>query len=179
MDHADQLLERLARCPPGSAGWRMFEEICVDLLTYLFVPPLQKPRIQASTRSGIDRRDAIFANREFDPTKPWGLLQHELKARMILFEFKNYDATEIGKAEVDQTRNYLTPPMGRLGIICANHLPNQAAHIRRNAVYSTEQKVILFVTPAHLKDMCQRKQRGEDPADVVVDLVEEFYMQYE
>jgi len=27
---------------------------------------------------------------------------------MVAFEFKNYDNMEIGKEEVDQTRNYMT-----------------------------------------------------------------------
>ena len=36
---------------------------------------------------------------------------------MVLVEFKNYDSQEIGKDEVNQSRNYLTRPLGRLGMI--------------------------------------------------------------
>jgi hypothetical protein len=47
----------------------------------------------------------------------WDRLHRELQARMVLVEFKNYDAEDVGKDEVNQTRNYLTKPMGRLAII--------------------------------------------------------------
>jgi hypothetical protein len=177
---ADEMLSRLSTCPVGANGWREFEDVCIELLTYLFVPPLQPPRIQARTHSGIDRRDAVFANRNFDAQSSWGLLLRELGARMILFEFKNYDHTEIGKEEVDQTRNYLTATMGRLAVLCCSKEPCEAARIRRNSIYSSdEKKVILFLTPDHLREMCFIRERGEDPADLIVDLVEEFYLQHE
>ena len=180
MSDYEELLQRVAACPSGVVGWKEFENACIALLEYLFVPPLKKPKIQVRSFSGIDRRDAVFPNREFDAPNSWGYLLRELGARMILFEFKNYDASDIRKEEVDQTRNYLTAPMGRLAIICCNKPPSEAAHIRRNTIYSSEEKkVILFMTLDNLKEMCLIKERGEDPADLIIDLVEEFYLQHE
>jgi hypothetical protein len=98
---------------------------------------------------------------------------------MVLFEFKNYDTQEIGKEETNQTRNYLTQPMGRLAIMCCSREPNRAAHITRNAIFSAEKKVILFVTKDHLSEMLSIKERGEDPSDLIMDLVERFYLQHE
>ncbi len=121
----------------------------------------------------------MFPNRNFDVANNWVLLLRELNVRMVLFEFKNYDTTEIGKEEVDQTRNYMTAPMGRLAIMVCNKLPNDAAHIRRNTIFSAEGKVILFLTKDRLKEMLFIKERGEDPADLIVDLVEWFYLQHE
>jgi len=40
-------------------------------------------------------------------------------------------------------------------------------------------KVILFVTKENLKEMLFIKERGDDPADLIVDLVEWFYLQHE
>ena len=31
----------------------------------------------------------------------------------------------------------------------------------------------------HLKEMSRIKERGEDPADLIIDLIEEFYLQLE
>lgn len=98
---------------------------------------------------------------------------------MILFEFKNYDKEEIGKEETNQVRNYLTGPMGRLGVICCNRLPNEAAHIKRNSIFSDDKKVILFLTVTHLEEMLFIKERGEDPSDLLMDMVERFYLQHE
>lgn len=173
------LRRRLASCPAGSPGWKIFEDLCIEILTYLFVPPLTTPIIQPRSFSGIDRRDAVFPNRNVDTANNWGRLYLELDARMILFEFKNYDKEDIGKDETNQTRNYLTKPMGRLGIMCCNRVPNTAAHIKRNSIYSEDNKVILFLTKEHLEEMLFIKERDEDPSDLIMDLTERFYLQHE
>ena len=121
----------------------------------------------------------MFPNRNFDNNTNWGRLYTELGARMVLFEFKNYKETEIGKEETNQTRNYLTRPMGKLAILCCNKIPNDAAHKKRNSVFSEEGKVILFVTVDDLEEMLFIKDRGDDPSDFVMDLVERFYIQHE
>lgn len=173
------LRARLKACPPGLAGWKEFEDVCIDTLTYLLVPPLAAPKIQPRSYSQIDRRDAIFANRNHEGPGHWSHLYKELGARMVLFEFKNYDTSEVGKDEVNQTRNYLTQPMGRLAVLCVNKKPNHAAHLKRNTIFSEEKKVILFLTPDELIEMIAIKERGDDPADLIMDLVELFYMQHE
>ena len=170
---------RLRNCPAGHAGWKDFEDACIDTLRFLFVPPLKEPVVQPRSYSGIDRRDAVFPNRNLDATNNWGHLFRELGARLVLVEFKNYDLTGIGKDEVNQTRNYLTKPMGRLAIMCCNRAPDHDAHIKRNTIFSEEQKVILFVTSDHLIEMLAIKERGEDPSDLILDLLERFYLQHE
>jgi hypothetical protein len=179
MTEAQVLRQRLQDCPMGHDGWKLFEDACVDALRFLFVPPLTEPIIQPRTYSGIDRRDAVFPNRNMDAANNWGRLFRELQARMVLFEFKNYDAQEVGKGETNQTRNYLTQPMGKLAIMCCRNLPNRAAHIKRNTIYSEDGKVILFITVELLMEMLFIKERGDDPSDLIMDLVEKFYLQYE
>ena len=176
---SNDLRSMLDNCPPGMDGWQAYEEVALETLCYLFVPPLREPHVQARSYSGIDRRDAIFPNRVTDTNVIWGLLRQDLDARLILVEFKNYDRQEIGKEETDQTRNYLKPAMGRLAIICCNKIPDAAAYIRRNSVFSDEKKVILFVTTANLKEMLDIKDRGDDPAGFIADSVEEFFIQHE
>jgi len=160
-------------------GCHAFETVCVDILTHLFVPPLCPPILQARTLSGIDRRDAIFPNRNFQGSNHWANLLHELNARMILFEFKNYDKSTVGKEDVDQACGYMREPMGRLGIIVTKTPPSQPALIRRNSVFNQSRKVILFITPADLIEMLNRKDLGKEPSDVIVDLLEAFYIQHE
>jgi hypothetical protein len=173
------LRRRLKNCPAGAAGWKEFEDVCVETLSFLFIPPLKRPHLQSRSYSGIDRRDAVFPNWNVELGNNWGILRRELDARMVLFEFKNYHAAAVGKDEVNQTRNYLSKPLGRLAILCCNRLPNKAAHIKRNSIYSDDQKVILFLTTKHLIEMLTIKERGEDPSDLIMDLVERFYIQHE
>lgn len=184
MSQVNDFIQRLDACPLGNAGWSQFEELCTNILSYLFVPPLNSARRQARTYSGVNRRDAIFPNRNIAPTqdlhsKNWYHLFLELDARMILFEFKNYNATDIGHEEVNQTRNYLTNPMGRMGIMICSKPPVDSAHRQRNTIYSNDRKVIIFLTKEHLKEMLAMKERGEEPSDLIIDLVEQFYIQHE
>lgn len=184
MSQVNDFMQQLDACPLGNAGWSQFENLCTSILTFLFVPPLNNPQRQSRTYSGVNRRDAIFPNRNITPsvdanTKNWYHLFIELDARMILFEFKNYDVTEIGHEEVNQTRNYLTNPMGRFGIMLCSKEPNDSAHRQRNTVYTNDKKVIVFITKNQLKEMLVMKERGEDPSDLIIDLVERFYIQHE
>lgn len=184
MSQINIYIRQLDSCPPGNTGWVQFEDICTDILTYLFVPPLGSPNRQARTYSGVNRRDVIYPNRNITVnnipnSKNWHHLFIELNARMLLFEFKNYDSTEIGADEVNQTRNYLTNPMGKLGILVCNKMPNESAHRQRNTIFTNDRKVILFLTKDHLKEMLSMKDRGEDSSDLIMDLVERFYIQHE
>jgi hypothetical protein len=165
--------------PPGISGWKQLEDVGTNALRHLLVPPLADPIIQARSYSGIDRRDAIFPNRNHDVPNHWGRLLHELEARMVLVEFKNYDTREVGKDEVNQTRNYLTKPMGRLALMVSATEPNHAARIKRNTVYSEDGKVIVFLTVQHLKEMLYMKERGEEPSDLIMDTIERFYIEWE
>ena len=173
------LIQRLNECPVGRTGWRQYEDICIDILKFLFIPPLHGPQIQARSLSGVDIRDAIFPNRNLDQQSIWGQLRHELGARLVLFEFKNYDSETIGSSEVDQIRNYLTNPMGKLGIMVSSKEPHENAKKRRNQVYTSEGKVILLLTSDHLREMIHMKERGDDPTLLIMEQVELFYMQYE
>ena len=179
MTTAADLRLRLAACPAGSAGWYAFEQVCIDALTYLFVPPLMKPLIQPRTYSGIDRRDAVFPNRHDIGDSNWARLHRELDVRLLLFEFKNYDKSDVGKDEVNQTHNYLKGTMGRLAILCSNKTPVEAAHIKRNAIYSEFKKMILFLSKDQLLEMIAIKERRDDPSDLLMDMVELFYLQHE
>jgi hypothetical protein len=173
------LRDRLATCPPGRAGWKQFEDAALGALCHLLVPPLTKPRIQPRSLSGIDRRDAVFPNRIYDTSQAWGLLRKDYDARYLLVEFKNYDSEDIGKDEVDQTRNYLTRAFGRLAIIVSNKPPQASALRRRNTVFSEENKLILFLTTTNLREMLDMKDRGDDPTDFILDAIDEFVLQFE
>jgi len=180
MNQVARLIKRLDKCPAGERGWSDFEKICTEILTLLFVPPLDKPHIQPKTYSRTNRRDAVFPNKNFSVSGNWGLFYKELDASMILCEFKNYDRSSIGHREVIQTNFYLRrKTFGRLALMVCSKTPNASAHKVRNTIFSEEGKVILFLTKDDLKEMLLRKQKGEDPSDLLADLYYKFKLQHE
>lgn len=180
MTNINSLIQKIDACPLGISGWKRFEDVCIEILNFLFVPPLNNPIIQPRTLSGTNRRDAVFPNRNVSGNNNWSLLYKELEARMILFEFKNYDRTEIGKEEIVQTWSYMKDTMGKLAIVICSKNPEASAYKQRNTIFSSGKKqVILFLTKEHLKEMLFIKERGEDPSDLIIDILEKFYLQHE
>jgi hypothetical protein len=179
VNRAKDLARRLDECPLGRAGWREFEDACIEALEWLLVPPLTKPIIQPRTINGTERRDAVFPNRNLVPDTNWGYLHQKLDAELILFEFKNYDSDEIAADEVSQTGGYLRKSMGRLAILCCSKAPIRAAHHKRNTIYSENGQVILFLTRDQLKEMLFIKERGEEPSDLILDLIDRFKLEHE
>src|ERR1017187_8749078 len=77
---ATDLLVELASIPKGTDGWRRYEETCVKILNYVFIPPLRLPKIQRRTHDGLDRRDAIYpigAGNSF-----WDSVKHHHSSRI-------------------------------------------------------------------------------------------------
>jgi len=172
-----RMTDNLAKIPPGKKGWKHFEDVCIEILNFLFVPPLKPPKIQSRSFSGIDVRDAIYPNRASDGE--WKYYREELEAKYVVFDFKNLDKEELNKEDVNQVKNYLKRTLGRLGFICSTKPPTDSALLTRNHAYTEEKKVILFLTTVELVEMMRRKCRGEDPCDVITDILDNFYIRYE
>jgi len=139
-----KLMKELDNCPEGMAGCKDYENICIKILSHLFIPALEEPKIQSRRESGIDIRDAIFPNRSDD--KNWKFVRDYYDARYIVFEFKNYseDGCEIDKQVVLQIADYLKQTIGRFGIICSKKTLSKSGLEKRKDVYIESQKLILF-----------------------------------
>jgi len=179
MNRARELARRLDECPLGMEGWRHFEDTCIEALEWLFVPPLSKPIIQKKTINGTERRDAVFLNRNLVADSNWGYVHQKLAAELIPFEFKNYDSDDIGPDEVRQTSGYFRKSMGRLAILCCSKVPILSAHHKRNTIYSEHGQIILFLTKEHIKEMLFIRERGEEPSDLILDLIDRFKPEHE
>jgi hypothetical protein len=173
-----KLIKKLDNCPNENAGWKNYEDICIEILTYLFVPPLKKPKIQSRRESGVDIRDAIFPNR--NNNENWKFIRDDYDAKYIVFEFKNYseNGNEVDKQVVIQLADYLNKPIGKFGIICSKKNPNTSGLTKRKDIYIENNKLILFLNNDKLKEMLLRKYNKMDPSDVINDLIDEFNLKF-
>lgn len=172
----NKMISNLKDCPEGKEGWKDYENICIEILNYLFVPPLKKPRIQSRTESGLDIRDALYPNRcdHID----WQIIRSDYDAKYILVEFKNYstnkEGSEIDKEVVYQAKNYLKKTIGRIAFICSKKKPNGSGIEAQKQAFIEDNKLILFLNNEHLIEMLMRKYRTEEPLDIITDLIDEF-----
>lgn len=169
-------IQRLIQCPVGRGGWLEYEKLCEVILTEALVPPLKRPKVQARTFSGLERRDVLFPLRgvKFG----WEDLSQEFESKFLLCEFKNF-TDFFTKDEVNQTRNYLKGTIGRLAIIFSRKGADESAKKMRNSIYAEEKKVILFLEDDHLIEMLKLKRAGQNPLDLIQDEIDNFYVFYE
>lgn len=169
------LINRLVNCRLGKKGYRDFEKICEDVLTYLFVPPLMGPLTQSETRSKLRKRDFIFENREFNADENWGKINYMFKSHLILMDAKNYDSSEINQDTVHDVTKYLGGPRGNFALILSSKVPEHTAIEECHLIYKKNKHLILIITKDHLIEMIISKSRGEDPSDLIIDMIYSFF----
>ncbi len=167
------LINALQAVIPGS-GWQEYEKVCVDILNYLFVPPLRMPKIQSTSEDGLDRRDAIY------PTGTghafWDNIKYQHSARMVVAEFKNY-SEKIGQTEVESLQQYLMPEAKRsFGILCSRKGPSPSAIKARRRAWMTSRNLILFLSDLDLEDLLNKRDAGEDTSIVLDSQMDEFFI---
>jgi hypothetical protein len=169
-----ELTARLRAVPPGRDGWRRYEDACIDILNYAFIPPLRVPRIQSRSEDGLDRRDAIYPIGRGGPF--WDGLKHQYSTRMIVVEFKNY-TDAIGQSEVESLQQYLLPKARRsFGIICSRTTPSESALKARRRAWMVSENIILFLSDDDLQKLVDIRSRDADPSHVLDELMDDFYI---
>jgi len=172
-----RLIDRIRKCPPGRKYFYVYEEICVDTLNFLFVPPLPNVLIQARTANGSEIRDAILVN--YGASGFWGDIRREFGSNNIPCEFKNY-REQIGAKEVQQMRLRLDrPSIGRFGLLFSR-LPAAKPALReqRDAYAATPRKLILLLHDAAVIDMIKAKDADNLPETILQKLKTEFEVSF-
>jgi CheY-like chemotaxis protein len=175
-DRGSDLLKRFLSCKPGHEDARVFEALCVDILEYLFVPPLKRVVAQSARSDGHAIRDAVLPNNATGYF--WDSLRRELDAKHVVVEFKNY-ISAVGKDEVIQLRQYLTrKSIGRFGLLVSRLPPSESALTARADAYGEQGCLILFVDDDTIRKMIDTRRNGGNPALILQQMKEEFEVEY-
>ncbi len=171
-----RLIDRLKACKPGRKSFRIYEQICVDILKYLFVPPLLDILTQSRTLDGHEIRDAILINS--DVSGFWTHVQREFDSNNIPCEFKNYNKP-ITAIEVHQLRIRLEKTsLGRFGLLLSRYPPGKSACIeQRNAYHATPKKLIIFLDDNLIIEMIKAKEKGTKPETVLQRIKTQFELE--
>lgn len=171
---ADDLISRLASVPGGKEGWRAYEDVCIKVLNYAFVPPLRPPRIQSSSEDGLDRRDAIYPIGMGSAF--WESIKHHHSSRMVVVEFKNY-IDPIGQREVESLQQYLLPKARRsFGILCSRNEPSDSALKARRRAWMVAENIILFLSDEDLSEIVRMRLDDNDPSEVLDAQMDDFFI---
>jgi len=169
----DDLVSRLADINPGTAGWPGYEKYCEDLLSFLFVPPLNPPIPQSRDERHVNRRDYVLPNYAVDGGF-WQFMRTHYEAHLVVVEVKNL-SREPGKNEILQVANYLNPRgTGLFALILARRDLNQTARWICREQWVQHSKLIVGLSDEDVIQMVRTRMTGGDPAELVRQKIEDF-----
>lgn len=170
-----KLIEKLSSCPTGHKGWKEYEEICKEILTFLFVPPLVGPLEHVRTESGLQIRDLIF-HIPCNVGGFWDFVQRKYDAVAIIVECKNY-ANPIGGNNVVISSKYLGERrLGLFGMVISRFPPAESAFKERARLWTEDGKLILCLEDEDLKTMIKLKDEGKEP-EIILDKKQRNFLQ--
>lgn len=173
---AEELLEKLKKCQPGSAHWREYEDVCRDILSYCLVPPLLDPAEQSVTGDGFHKRDFIF----HIPIIPMEELPDYWKyfiykyGRAIIVDCKNY-AEELKENEILIASKYLGKnKLTQLGLLIARKGLSEGGKKGQKEKWEQEEKLLICLNDQDLTKMLELKERGDEPWKVIDTRIRDF-----
>jgi hypothetical protein len=168
------LSQRLQSTPQGKKAWKAYEDLCEEILRYLFPHDLHGWEKQQRTDDGLNRFDLICRLRP--TTDYWRFLIDHLNSRYILFEFKNY-STYITQGQILTTEKYLLEKaLRKVAVILTRLGWDKGAYSMVQGAMREHGKLMLIINDAVLIEMLEMKQRGEDPTDRLFELTDQFLL---
>jgi hypothetical protein len=171
----NEFKKKLDALPAGQADFAKYQDLCKEILEYLFGDQLKLIGEQTAVSDGTQIRDLIFRN--LHKSGFFERVFHRLEADMLIFDPKNHK-DPIEKREFMDISQYPNKATGRLAILISRKGESEAAQESQTRIYTHENKVILSISDADLLEMIERKERGEEPADLLDDLLDKLSMAY-
>jgi Restriction endonuclease len=180
----EALIAKLAHVAPGKKDAKAYEAICRDIISYLFGDDLRDVRSQKTTTDGINIYDLVY---RVSPKHPfWVTLTRDFRARVVLFECKNY-RKPIGPMQVFTTERYLSASALRpICFVLSRKPPHQHAVHAASGAMRESGKLLVFLSDADLIKMLrardvQLKEGGtreemqaNDPTEVLDQTIYDF-----
>ncbi|MCU1249653.1 MAG: hypothetical protein JWQ49_2682 [Edaphobacter sp.] len=160
-DSGESLLTRLATIPPGQSDATAYQELVLDILTFVFCPDLIDGRLEERTIDGTERRDIIFTNDSDATFLDYVRTSHE--SLFVMFEVKNTD--ELTMAALNQAATYLGDRIGRLGYIVTRKPPGDNLLRKQISIFndSNPRKVLLILSDRDLEELIKLRMQDGSP----------------
>lgn len=170
----EMLINELKRIPAGKANWRKYEVKCEEILRYLFDGDLRGWHNQKRTDDGLNRYDLICRVRPL--SEFWAFIIEDLNSRYVLFEFKNYRGF-IKQGQILTTEKYLLKHALRsVAFVISRKGEDKNARLTIQGAMREHGKLMPILRDDDLFIMLRMKDSGDDPADFLFELVDNFLM---
>lgn len=156
----DHLLRRMTDTPTGNLHAHDYHMRAKDLLTALFYPHLEHPRVEAEINEGTKRIDIAFTNIANSGFFRW--LSNNYSAPNVFIECKNY-SKDLGNPEVDQMLGRFSKSRGEFGIIICRSIENrERATVRCRSLAQGQLKYIIILDDLDMSQLVREASKGID-----------------
>lgn len=146
-----QLANRLTEIPTGRDTSTEFERVCEEIIDYLFGDSLTDARRQSRLDDGLSILDIVYRVKSQNPF--WAALARDFRARVIVFECKNYEGP-VGPMQVFTTERYMSAVALRSVCFVLSRTPaHPHAKVAAQGAMRETGKLVIFLDDEILKSM--------------------------
>lgn len=174
--YPNQLIKSLQECKCGKKDGndKKYEEICTNIIKYLFDAEFSRISVQHKTDDEMFRMDllcSVKGNSEF-----WEFLINFYHTKFIVFEYKNYKEY-IPQNLVYVTEKYLFPvALRNVAFIISRKGFDKNAYKASIGCLRENGKLIISLSDKDLIKMIRKKESGQEPSDHLLEKVELLLM---
>jgi hypothetical protein len=170
----ENLSTALIQLEKGQSEWSTYQQLCCDIFSHLFSPPLSSPRFEHSDADDRNRRDMIYENS--NDHSFWKMIREMYQAHYIVVDAKN-SAELLGKRPVIDIAHYLKPyGCGMFGILLARIGTSEAANHAIKEQWIGNNKMIVTLNDNEILEMLKIKQANGRPEEIIRMKLADFRM---
>jgi hypothetical protein len=168
---SEELLKRLDDLEHGHNSWGEYEDLCIEILNFAFIPPLLVPKLRVHIEQELPQKQGLYSISYGNPC--WDFLKSACRTSYAIAMFKNLTKALCSK-DVESIEQFLfTKSMRSLGILCSRFPPSDSALKARRRAWLEADKLIFLLSDNDLIDILQARTSGTDPSEVLnVQLIE-------
>ena len=165
---------RLQTCEIGKKAFVKYEDICSDIILYLFSKEFTLASRQHQTNDDMFRIDMLCTLK--GSSAFWNLLIQHYNSRFVVFEYKNYEK-QLSQNLVFITEKYLfNAALRNVAIIISRKGFSPNAMAATFGCLKESGKLIIELTDQDLIAMLKKKAAGEEPSDYILEKLETLLM---
>lgn len=160
------LVSRLQHLSPGQSTWPEYQELCEEILSFCFIPPLLEPLVESHTDSRIHRRDLIYQI-PADVGGFWAYLRNTYGAHALIVDPKNHKGRLAPNQLVIVSKYFGAKKLGRFGIVVSRLGLGESAKKEQADRWQNHDEMVISLSDSDLEEMLAHKLNGEDAAVVI------------
>jgi len=158
-------IDKLRSIQSGKSNFSKYEDLCIDILKYLFGDQLSLWKKQIKSNADLFRFDLVCKIKNDTDLDFWNVIKRFYDTLYVVFEFKNY-TKPITQSEIYTTERYLyAKALRRVAIMITRKGLDGNAEIAQRGVLRENGKLIICLSDEDIIEMIKMKENGDEPCD--------------